>query len=257
MSDSEDVQASKNVFSCPAIDQLIESSQILDNGEAYSHFRWISSWEFTDMDLIEASTDRTVYYAKLDGMTMMLLLLGNLDKCTPEFVRELARTYSLPTHVYGNSSSNFRRYFKWLKCRNEWIEGFTIIEDNYYLAAQKTFYDCYSLYGFCSACGILRCSPVWCICGHKELSNGWTSNNEKLDELIKKTQSQTKSANEAYLEWIPTDQFSGSNKRSNAKLNGIHTYECIEKLIPLELLHKTDTQYYRKVSNFSFYIMYV
>src|SRR5207244_6326454 len=59
-----------------------------------------------------------------------------------------------------------------------------------------------------SACGILRCSPVWCICDHKELSQGWTSNNKKLDEFITKTQRQTNSPNEAYLEWIPFDHMS-------------------------------------------------
>src|SRR6188508_3381716 len=67
----------------------------------------------------------------------------------------------------------------------------------------NAFYDCYSRYGFCTACGIRRCSPVWCICGHKELSDGWTSNNKQLDEFIKKSQLQTNSANDTYLEWIP------------------------------------------------------
>ena len=52
---------------------------------------------------------------------------------------------------------------------------------------------------------ILRCSPVWCICGNKQLSNGWTSNNKQLDDFIKKSQLQTNSPNHAYLEWIPWD----------------------------------------------------
>jgi hypothetical protein len=37
-------------------------------------------------------------------------------------------------------------------------------------------------------------SSVWCICGHKELSDMWTSNNKKLDNFIKKSQMQTNSA---------------------------------------------------------------
>jgi len=46
---------------------------------------------------------------------------------------------------------------------------------------------------------------VWCICGHKQLSDGWTSNNKQLDEFIKKSQLQANSPNHAYLEWIPYD----------------------------------------------------
>src|SRR6185312_10573277 len=83
--------------------------------------------------------------------------------------------------------------------------GFTKYDDNYYMVAYRSFYYYYYLYGFCSACGILRCSPVWCICGHKQLFDGWTSNNKRLDEFIKKTQLQTNSANQVYLEWIPRD----------------------------------------------------
>src|SRR5207248_5745555 len=93
----------------------------------------------------------------------------------------------------------------WLKHRNMLIKGFTKLDGSYYMVAHERFYYCYSRYGFCSACGILRCSPVWCICGHKELSDGWTSNNKQLDDFIKKSQLQTDSANYAYLEWIPLD----------------------------------------------------
>src|SRR5438128_8645767 len=105
--------------------------------------------------------------------------------------------------------NQFRRYLTWIEGRNKPIEGFTKDnEDNYYMVVNEHFHQYYSRYGFCSACGILRCSPVWCICGHKELSEGWTSNNKKLDEFIRKSQSQTKSPNEAYLEWIPFDHMS-------------------------------------------------
>ena len=43
------------------------------------------------------------------------------------------------------------------------------------------------------------CSPVWCICVHKQLSN------KQLDEFVKQSQLQTDSSNYAYLEWIPFD----------------------------------------------------
>src|SRR5205085_5327700 len=126
---------------------------------------------------------------------IMLLLLGNDEICTPTLVSEFARIYSLPTHKYYNGDNNFRRYTTWLKRHNELIKGFTKYDDNYYMVANKLFYPCYSLYGFCTACGILRCSSVWCICGHKQLSNGWTSNNKQLDEFIRKSQLQTNSPN--------------------------------------------------------------
>src|SRR5437870_11305256 len=86
------------------------------------------------------------------------------------------------------------------------------------MIAESEFYDCYSRYGFCTACGILRSSPVWCICGHKQLSDGWTSNNKQLDEFIKKSQLQTNSPNLAYLEWIPFDLI------DNERIFGVHLH---------------------------------
>ena len=114
------------------------------------------------------------------------------------------------------------------------------------MVADKLFYDCYSRYGFCAACGILRCSPAWCICGHKELSNGWTSNNEQLDEFIKKSQLQTNSANDAYLEWIPFDCINYDNY-GDEYLDGLPTHFWI-KLIPLEITDETHDLYYAEVN---------
>src|SRR6185312_6760309 len=149
-------------------------------------------------------------YGKVTETMVMLLYLGNSKKCTPTFVSEFARIYSLPTHKHDSNSNNFKRYSKWLSYRNKLIKGFTKSNNKYYMVADKRFYHCYPRYGFCSACGILRCSPVWCICGHKELSDGWTSNNKQLDKFIKKSQSQTNSANDAYLEWFPYDFIYGN-----------------------------------------------
>ena len=78
--------------------------------------------------------------------------------------------------------------------------------------------------------------PVWCICGHKQLSDGWTSNNKQLDEFIKKSQLQTTSPNDAYLEWIPFDCI--EEEYGCKYLYGLPTYEDV-KLIPLD--NRRDT----------------
>src|SRR5438067_10637119 len=109
---------------------------------------------------------------------------------------------------------------------------FTKYNNNYYMVASRRFYHCYSRYGFCTTCGILRCSPVWCICGHKELSDGWTSNNTQLYEFIKKSQLQTNSPNDAYLEWIPYDCI--RVETYGLYLDDLPTYYEV-KLIPLEI----------------------
>ena len=110
------------------------------------------------------------------------------------------------------------------------------------MVVDERFYDCYSRYGFCSACGILRCSPVWCICRHKQLSDGWTSNNKQLDELIKKSQLQTNSPNHAYLEWIPFDCID-----EYGYLYGLPIYAEV-KLIRLWITDETHDSYYNKVN---------
>src|SRR6185369_13439059 len=124
------------------------------------------------------------------------------------------------------------------------IKGFTKLDGSYYMVADKRFYHCYSRYGFCTACGILRCSPVWCICGHKEVFDGWTSNNNKqLDGLIKKSQLQTNSVNDAYLEWIPSDCI-----RNGSYLRGLPTSTYVVKVIPLEITDSTHDLYYAEVN---------
>src|SRR5438128_3414475 len=184
----------ENASGCPAIDQLVESSKTLDNGESAqksNYLEWIPYSEFTDIELIEHSTsNQPTHYATYkqakeynyyDPLSLYkpveMLFLGTVDECTQGFITEFAKKHSLPTHKYDKppNINQFRRYSKWLERRNWKIEGFTKYEDNYYLVAKRRFHYCYSRYGFCSACGILRCSPVWCICGRKELSQGWTS----------------------------------------------------------------------------------
>ena len=113
------------------------------------------------------------------------------------------------------------------------------------MVANKRFYHCYSRYGFCTACGILRCSPVWCICGHKQVSDGWTSNNKRLDDFIKKSQLQITSPNHAYLEWIPFDCI--DDRRYGFNLHGLPTRAYVE-LIPLEITDSTHDLYYAEVN---------
>ena|SRR6185312_10871576 len=155
---------------------------------------------------------------------------------------EFSRIYSLPTpKCMGNDNiGQFRQYSRWLEKRNELIEGFTKHDDKYYMVANRNFYHYYFLYGFCSECGILRCSPVWCICGHKELSHGWTNNNMKLDEFIRKSQIQTNLGNEPYLEWIPFDFV---DRRAYGVCLHSHLPVATDyyvKLIPLEIANEMD-----------------
>ena len=227
----------------PAIDNLVESS--LESKNELLRLKWISCSDITD---IELTSTNAIYYAsrKHELKGTMHLLLGSSEECTPALVSEFARIYSLPTHKYNNVDNNFKRYSKWLEYRNELIKGFTKYEDKFYMVADKLFYYCYSRYGFCSACGTLRSSSVWCICGHKQVSDGWTSNNKQLDEFIKKSQLQTNSANDAYLEWIPFDC-----------IHKEFGYRCLDndlpansyvELTPLEITDETHDLYYAEVN---------
>ena len=185
------------VVNNPTIDNLVQASLESENKDL--RLKWIPYSEITNMQ--PTQSDNVYYAIRKDDYdngrtTIMLLLLGSSEECTPTLVSEFARIYSLPTtHKYNNDVNQFRRYSTWLSRRNELIKGFTKYNNNYYMVADRKFYHFYSRYGFCTICGILRCSPVWCICDHKKLSDGWTSNNKQLDELIKKTQLQTTSIN--------------------------------------------------------------
>jgi uncharacterized protein involved in tolerance to divalent cations len=227
----------------PAIDNLVESS--LESKKELLRLKWISCSDITD---IEPTPTNAIYYAsrKHELKGTMHLLLGSSEECTPALVSEFARIYSLPTHKYNNVDNNFKRYSEWLSHRNKLINGFTKYEDKFYMVADKRFYHCYSRYGFCTACGTLRSSPVWCICGHKQVSDGWTSNNKQLDEFIKKSQLQTNSANDAYLEWIPFDCIGDFN--GYQFLYGHLPTRTDVKLIPLEITDSTHDLYYAEVN---------
>jgi hypothetical protein len=197
----------------------------------YTSLNHISYSEFTNINPIKEQshfTNQTIYSAAHNrpwrGVeSVMLLSFGSRDKSTLEF----ARIYSLPTHSYENPPGidHFKRYSTWLKDRNKLIKGVTTCNDQHYLVVKQKFYEYYSLYGFCSACGILRCSPIWCICGHRELSFDWTSNNANLDEFIRESQNRTKSANEAYLEWIPFESVTINS--SDDSSDTLYSGKCI------------------------------
>jgi hypothetical protein len=257
----EDLQIKKTVSEYPETDQLLGSLKPLDNA---SDLKWIPFSEFTDIELIQDSANEKTYFAKSkrtpsgnisrDEFVVLILLLGT--DIPQELIHKAAQAYSLTADDYKDPLKipQFKRYATLLERRNKMILGFTKNNSDYYLMAQKQFYHCHSLYGFCSACGVLRCSPVWCICGHKELSDSWTSNNQALDEFIRKSQRQTRSANEAYLEWLPFDWFSKvkrSDERVTARLSGDLPISNNVVLIPLDISDETDDSYYRKVSSLS------
>ena|SRR6185312_9462605 len=137
----------------PAIDNLIQSS--LDK---YLRLEWIPCSQITNIKL--TPTDEA-YYASRYGDEIILVFLGNSEECTTTFVSGFARIYSLPTHKHNNNSDNFRRYSTWLEDRNRLIKGFTKYDNNYYMVVKRQFYHCYSRYGFCAVCGILRVVHLW------------------------------------------------------------------------------------------------
>src|SRR6185369_5071520 len=75
-------------------------------------------------------------------------------------------------------------------------------------------------------------------------------NNKQLDDFIKKSQKQTRTANDAYLEWIPFEAVADTMKRTstnnrnnyqyaNADLYGLPTNEDVE-LIPFDIPSEID-----------------
>ena len=76
---------------------------------------------------------------------------------------------------------------------------------------------------------------------------------KQLDEFIKKSQLQSNSANDAYLEWIPFDCI--DKEYGIYFLQGLPTYEEV-KLIPLEITDETHDLYYAEV-NYYLCVMFI
>ena len=69
-------------------------------------------------------------------------------------------------------------------------------------------------YRECSTCNRYNTHWAWCqSCDPKLLTEGWTSGNETLDELIKSTQLKaTEYNNSKHLQWIPYDDLTNIEK---------------------------------------------
>ena len=69
-------------------------------------------------------------------------------------------------------------------------------------------------YGKCPTCNRYNTSYSWCqSCNPKLLTEGWTSGNKTLDELIKSTQLKaTEYDNDCYLQWIPYNDLTNIEK---------------------------------------------
>src|SRR5688500_17999956 len=69
-------------------------------------------------------------------------------------------------------------------------------------------------YGKCPTCNRYNTKYSWCqSCDPKLLTEGWTSGNETLDELIKSTQFKaTEYDNDDYLQWVPYNDLTNIEK---------------------------------------------
>src|SRR6185295_4735359 len=110
----------------PAIDELVQSS--LKSKNENLRLEWIPCSQITN---VEPTQMDNVYYAIHYYTKIVLVFLGNSKECTPIYVSEFSRIYSLPTHQYKNNVGHFRRYSIWLERRNRLIKGFTKNNDNY------------------------------------------------------------------------------------------------------------------------------
>ena len=94
----------------PAIDNLVQSSLESENKDL--RLKWIpyseiANMEPTQSDNVHHAMRKYRLYGKVDETTIMLLLLGSSEECTPTFVSEFARKYSLPTHKDSNDAFCF------------------------------------------------------------------------------------------------------------------------------------------------------
>src|SRR5438128_4715642 len=186
------------------------------------HVYWIPSSEFRQIKLIENCANYENYSAQWYDFqysythyvhrtkkmcSVVLIPIGTPEEMTQEFEENFIKTYTLSTRVSRKGAlQNLRylnKYYQLIDKRHQMIRGFTERGGKNYMVANWIFHYYYLLYGFCSKCGQLRCTPVWCTCGQKQLSYGWTSNNKQLDEFIRETQKKSEFIFEPFLEWIP------------------------------------------------------
>ena len=79
---------------------------------------------------------------------------------------------------------------------------------------EEDFYGRYERYGECPTCYRYNTKAAWCqSCDPKLLTEGWTSGNKTLDELIKSTQLKaTRYNNYYYLQWISYNDLTNIEK---------------------------------------------
>lgn len=70
------------------------------------------------------------------------------------------------------------------------------------------------IFGNCSTCNQYNTSEAWCQpCDSRLLTQGWTSGNERLDEIIKSKQIHvTKYNSNCYLQWVRYEDFKDIEK---------------------------------------------
>ena len=112
-------------------------------------------------------------------------------------------------------------------------------------------------YGECPTCNRYNTNYEWCqSCDPKLLTEGWTSGNETLDELIKSTQLKvTVYGNRYYLQWIPYNDLTNIEKIGeggfatiyeatwlNGEKNANYNNERISKDMPVALKKLHNSQ---------------
>src|SRR6185312_14649494 len=83
----------------PAIDNVVQCSLESENENENLRLKWIPCSEITN---IEPTQIDNVYYASRYNFIIMLVALGSNGECTPTFVSEFTRLYSLPTHKHNS-----------------------------------------------------------------------------------------------------------------------------------------------------------
>ena len=132
----------------------------------------------------------------------------------------------------------------------------------------------YEGYGECPTCNRYNTYYSWCrSCDPKLLTEGWTSGNETLDELIKSTQLKaTGYWNDGYLQWIPYNDLTNIEKISEggfatiSKATWLNGYKSIiyhnkktskDMPVTLKKLHNSQNisdEFHNEVNYLFFYL---
>ena len=136
----------------------------------------------------------------------------------------------------------------------------------------------YKEYGTCSACKRYNTNWSWCqSCDPQLLTQGWSSGNETIDEIIKSTQLKATECNEHnnyhYLQWIPYEDLKDIERVSEGGfatvykstwINGMKYADgnkraCKDVIVALKKLHKSQNiseEFLNEVINFIFFFFF-